>query len=255
MNLFDVEGKVVIVTGAGRGIGRSVAKGFAEANAKVVVCSRTEKELLSLQEEIETTGGICEVMTCDVSQPSDIENVIDQTMKKFGKIDVLINNAGITKKVPAKDLALEDFQQIIDINLTGVFLFAQLVGRVMIEQGNGAIINVSSIASEQGLTGSVAYAASKGGVKMLTKTLAVEWAENGVRVNAIAPAYVETPLVEAVKQTRDGFEEAVINRTPMRRMAQTDEMIGACIFLGSEASSYMTGETIFLDGGWKAYGL
>lgn len=255
MNLFDVEGKVVIVTGAGRGIGRSVAKGFAEANAKVVVCSRTEKELLSLQAEIETTGGICEVMTCDVSQPSDIENVINQTMKKFGKIDVLINNAGITKKVPAKDLALEDFQQIIDINLTGVFLFAQLVGRVMIEQGNGAIINVSSIASEQGLTGSVAYAASKGGVKMLTKTLAVEWAENGVRVNAIAPAYVETPLVEAVKQTRDGFEEAVINRTPMRRMAQTDEMIGACIFLGSEASSYMTGETIFLDGGWKAYGL
>lgn len=255
MNLFDVAGKVVIVTGAGRGIGRSVAKGFADAKAKVVVCSRTEKELLSLQEEIEATGGICEVMTCDVSQPSDIENVINQTMEKFGKIDVLINNAGITKKVPAKDLALEDFQQIIDINLTGVFLFAQLVGRIMIKQESGAIINVSSVASEQGLTGSVAYAASKGGVKMLTQTLAVEWAVHGVRVNAIAPAYVETPLVAAVKQTRDGFEEAVINRTPMRRMAQTDEMVGACIFLGSEASSYITGETIFLDGGWKAYGL
>lgn len=255
MNPFDVQGKVVIVTGAGRGIGRSVAKGFADAGAKVIVCSRTESELVFLQEEIEKTGGICEVVTCDVSRQSDIENVVQKTVEKFGKIDVLINNAGITKKIPAKDLALEDFKKIIDINLTSVFLFAQLVGRVMIEQGFGKIINVSSVASDQGLTGSIAYAASKGGVTMLTKTLAIEWAEYGVQVNAIAPAYVETPLVEAVKLTRQGFEESVINRTPMRRMAKPEEMIGACIFLGSEASSYMTGETIFLDGGWRAYGL
>lgn len=255
MNLFDVQDKVVIVTGAGRGIGRSVARGFADAGAKVIVCSRTTNELVTLQEEIQKAGGICEVTTCDVSRQSDIENVIQKAVEKFGKIDVLINNAGITKKVPAKDIALEDFQRIIDINLTSVFLFAQLVGRVMIEQGFGKIINVSSVASDQGLTGSVAYAASKGGVTMLTKTLAIEWAEYGVQVNAIAPAYVQTPLVEAVKQTREGFEESVINRTPMRRMAKPDEMIGACIFLGSEASSYMTGETIFLDGGWRAYGL
>lgn len=255
MNPFDVQGKVVIVTGAGRGIGRSVAKGFADAGAKVIVCSRTESELVFLQEEIEKTGGICEVITCDVSRKSDIENVVQKTVEKFGKIDVLINNAGITKKVPAKDIALEDFKKIIDINLTSVFLFAQLVGRVMIEQGFGKIINVSSVASDQGLTGSIAYAASKGGVTMLTKTLAIEWAEYGVQVNAIAPAYVETPLVEAVKLSRQGFEESVINRTPMGRMAKPEEMIGACIFLGSEASSYMTGETIFLDGGWRAYGL
>lgn len=255
MNHFDVQDQVVIVTGAGRGIGRSIAKGFGEAGAKVVVCSRTEDELVSLKSEIEEAGGVCEVMPCDVSQLKDIEHIVQKTVVKFGKIDILVNNAGITKKVPAKDLSIDDFQNILDINLTGVFAFAQLTGRVMIEQGYGKIINVSSVASVQGLKGSVAYAASKGGVAMLTKTLAIEWAEYGIRVNAIAPAYVETPLVEAVKESREGFEEAVINRTPMRRMGKTDEMIGACIFLGSEASSYITGETIFLDGGWKAYGL
>lgn len=255
MNLFDVKDQVVIVTGAGRGIGRSVAKGFADGKAKVVVCSRTEAELRTLQEEIEESGGVCEVIRCDVTERADIENVIHQTVEKFGRIDVLVNNAGITKKIPAKEIALEDFKQIIDINLTAVFLFAQLAGRVMIEQRSGKIINVSSIASAQGLTGSVAYTASKGAVNMMTKTLAMEWAKDGVRVNGIAPAYVETPLVEVVKQTREGFAEAVVARTPMGRMASPEEMVGACIFLGSDASSYMTGETIFVDGGWKAYGL
>ncbi|WP_158232543.1 SDR family NAD(P)-dependent oxidoreductase [Sporosarcina sp. P13] len=255
MNLFDVKNKVVIVTGAGRGIGRSIAKGFAKEGAKVVVCSRTKAELTVLKNEIKADGGICEVVTCDVGIRSDIERVIKTTVDTFGKLDVLINNAGMTKKVPAIDLTMEDFKQVIDVNLTGVFSFAQLAGRVMIKQGFGKIINISSIASVQGLKGSVAYAASKGGVKLITETLAIEWAEHGVQVNAIAPAYVETPLMEALKTSRVGFEEAVIQRTPMGRMAKPDEMIGACIFLASEASSYITGETIFLDGGWKAYGL
>lgn len=255
MDLFSLEQKVAIVTGAGRGIGRSVAIGLADAGAKVVVCSRTESELLTLQQEIMEKGGECSVVTCDVEHAEQVQHVIDVTKEKYGKIDILINNAGITKKVPAKDLALDDFKKIINVNLTSVFLFAQLTGRVMIEQGFGSIINVSSVASEQGLNGSVAYAASKGGVTMLTKTLSLEWAKLGVRVNAIAPAYVETPLVEAVKKSREGFEEAVHNRTPLGRMAKPEEMVGACIFLASEASSYITGETIFIDGGWRAYGL
>ncbi|MEK4425119.1 SDR family NAD(P)-dependent oxidoreductase [Solibacillus sp. FSL K6-1523] len=255
MEMFSLENKVAIVTGAGRGIGRSVAIGLAEAGAKVIVCSRTESELVTLQQEINAIGGECAIVTCDVEKTEQVQHVINFTKEKYGTIDILINNAGITKKVAAKDLALEDFEKIISVNLTGVFLFAQLAGRVMIEQGFGSIINVSSVASEQGITGSVAYAASKGGVTMLTKTLALEWAKLGVRVNAIAPAYVETPLVEAVKNSREGFEELVNNRTPLGRMAKPQEMVGACIFLASEASTYITGETIFLDGGWRTFGL
>lgn len=151
---------------------------------------------------------------CDVSDPGQISATVDAAIDEFGRIDVLINNAGLTIKKPAEELPLEDWQTIININLTGVFLMAQAVGRHMLSQRSGSIVNISSIAGKTGLTGSSAYCASKGGVDMLTKTLAVEWAERGVRVNALAPAYTETPLVKAITDTRADFAERVAARTP-----------------------------------------
>jgi NAD(P)-dependent dehydrogenase (short-subunit alcohol dehydrogenase family) len=255
MDLFSLKGKTSIVTGAGRGIGRSIALGLADAGSNVVVCSRTTTELEELADEIKAKGVESLVVPCDVSKEGDIDHVIQKTLEYFPSIDVLINNAGITKKHPAEEYPLEDWNQILAVNLTGVFQFAQKVGKVMLEQGKGSIVNISSIASQQAIKKSLAYAASKGGVNMLTKNLAAEWADKGVRVNGIAPAYIETPLVVAVKNHREGFADDIINRTPMKRMGQPEELAGAAIFLASDASSYVTGETIFVDGGWTALGL
>ncbi|SFR77795.1 gluconate 5-dehydrogenase/2-deoxy-D-gluconate 3-dehydrogenase [Marinobacter daqiaonensis] len=254
MSLFDLSGQVSLITGAGRGIGRSIALGLAEAGSDVVLCSRSQEELEAVAVEVRKHGVRALVTPCDVRDPGQISAVVDQAIDEFGRIDVLVNNAGLTIKKPAEELPLDDWQTIIDVNLTGVFLMAQAVGRHMLSQRGGRIINISSIAAKTGLSGSSAYCASKGGVDMLTRTLAVEWAERGVRVNGLAPAYTETPLVKAITDTRADFAERVQNRTPMKRMARPDEMVGTAIFLASEASSYVTGETIMVDGGWTALG-
>lgn len=255
MKLFSLKGKTSIVTGAGRGIGRSIALGLAESGSNLVICSRTTIELEKLAEEIKKFGSEVLVIPCDIKNHEDIDNVINQAMERFQHIDILINNAGITKKHPAEKFTIEDWDNILAVNLTGVFVFAQKVGKIMLEQGNGSIINISSIASNQAVTQSIAYGASKGGVNMLTKTFASEWAEKGVRVNGIAPAYIETPLVKEVKNHRKEFAEEIVKRTPMKRMGQPEEVVGAAIFLASDASTYITGETIFVDGGWTAIGL
>lgn len=162
MDLFNLDNHVAIVTGAGRGIGREIALGLARAGCDVVICSRTESELNEVAEEIHAIGSTALVVACDVSKPEDINHVISEALARFKKIDILINNAGLTRKHPAEDFPLEDWHKIIQINLTGVFLFTQKVGKVMLEQGKGSIVNISSIASKQALTDSIAYAASKG---------------------------------------------------------------------------------------------
>lgn len=255
MSEFDLTGKASIVTGAGRGIGKSMALGLAKAGSNVVLCSRTESELNEVAEEVKGYGRKALVIPCDVTKPEDIQHVIDQTVEEFGQIDVLINNAGMTKKVAAEDYSLEDWSKIINVNLTGVFLFAQAVGKQMIKQKAGKIINISSIASQTALTGSVAYCASKGGVNMITKVLAVEWAKYGIQVNGIAPAFIETPLVQGVMEARKGIKEQIEGRTPLARLGKPEEIVGASVFLASDASSYLTGETIFIDGGWTAAGI
>ncbi|WP_077210996.1 SDR family NAD(P)-dependent oxidoreductase [Bacillus dakarensis] len=253
--LFDLTGKVSIVTGASKGIGRSIAVGLADAGSHIVLCSRTKSELEAVAEEVRQRGVEALVIPCDVSNPEDIQHVADETVNRFQQIDVLINNAGITVKKNAADYELEDWNKVISVNLTGVFLFAQAVGQYMIKQKNGSIINISSIAGETALKGSIAYCASKGGVNMLTKGLAVEWAKHGIRVNGIAPAYIETPLVKAITEVRRDYAEKVEARTPLKRLGAPDEIVGAAIYLASEASSYTTGETIKVDGGWTALGL
>lgn len=254
MSLFDLSGDVSLVTGAGRGIGRSIALGLAHSGSDLVLCSRSRDELDAVAAEARNHGVRALVVPCDVADPGQISAAVDAAILEFGRIDVLINNAGLAIKRRAEDLPLEDWQTIINVNLTGVFLMAQAVGRHMLGRGSGSIVNISSIAGKTGLVGSSAYCASKGGVDMLTRTLAVEWADRGVRVNALAPAYTETPLVKSITDVRADFADKVVARTPMKRMADPEEMVGTAIYLASRASSYVTGEIVMVDGGWTALG-
>ena len=254
MSLFDLSGKVSLITGAGRGIGRSIALGLADAGSDLVLCSRSRDELEAVAAEARGKGAKALVVPCDVSDPGQITAAVDTAIRELGHIDVLINNAGLAIKRRAEDLPLEDWETIINVNLTGVFLMAQAVGRHMLDRGSGSIVNISSIAGKTGLAGSSAYCASKGGVDMLTKTLAVEWAGRGVRVNALAPAYTETPLVKSITDVRADFADRMVARTPMRRMADPEEMVGTAVYLASRASSYVTGEIVMVDGGWTAFG-
>lgn len=254
MTRFDLSGKVSLVTGAGRGIGHGIALGLAEAGSDLVLCSRSEEELAEVAREAASLGVRTLVAPCDVTDPQQVQQAVDAAVAEFGHIDVLINNAGMTIKKPAEEVPLDEWQRVIDVNLTGVFLVAQAVGRQMLRQGSGSIINISSIAARTAITGSLAYCASKGGVDMVTRVLAVEWAERGVRVNGLAPAYTETPLVKAITDAKADFADRVKARTPMNRMANPEEMVGTAIFLASGASSYITGETIMVDGGWTAKG-
>lgn len=252
--MFELTGKTSLVTGAGRGIGHSIALALAEAGSDLVLCSRSRDELESVAQEVRSRGVRALVAPCDVTDAGQVQAAADAAAKEFGAIDVLINNAGMTVKKPAEDVPLDEWQKVINVNLTGVFLMAQAVGRQMLKQGRGSIINISSIAAKTAITGSVAYCASKGGVDMVTKVLAVEWADRGVRVNGLAPAYTETPLVKAITDAKADFADRVKARTPMNRMARPEEMVGTAIFLASDASSYITGETIMVDGGWTAKG-
>ncbi|HUD59819.1 MAG TPA: SDR family NAD(P)-dependent oxidoreductase [Acetobacteraceae bacterium] len=249
MSEFDLTGKVVVVTGAGRGIGRAIAEGLARHGARVVLAGRTEATLADAAAAI---GEPASVQVADVSREADVLALRDAVVARCGRIDVLVNNAGINPIFRDIDrISLDDWQSIIDINLTGTFLCCKHLGGVMVEQGAGSIINISSVAGHVGLLRSVPYCASKGGVEMLTRALALDWAKRGVRINTLAPGWVDTDLTHGLLE-HDTHGRRLLDHTPMGRFATPGDMVGAAVFLASDASAYMTGQSLLIDGGWTA---
>lgn len=247
--LFDLTGKVAIVTGGSRGIGKEMAEGLAEAGARLMLCARRAEWLDETVQEFLDRGFDVAGMTCDVSKPDEAQAVVDAAVEKFGIVDVLINNAGISWGAMPEDMHLEKWQHVLNVNLTGCFLFAQAAGRQMLKQQSGSIINIASIA---GLTSSAngpfyaGYVASKAGLIGLTRELAASWGRKGIRVNAIAPGFFHSRLADAVI---DIYERSIQENNVIPRVGSEGELKGVVVFLASDASSYITGQTIAVDGG------
>jgi gluconate 5-dehydrogenase len=250
--LISFKDKVVIVTGGARGIGRAISEAFAAHGAAVALAGRNTEALEEAARSIAAAGGTAKPFATDIAKEESVTALCSGVLDAYGRIDVLINNAGINPWYKnAEDTSLSEWQQIIETNLTGVFLACKYAGRAMIAAGQGAIVNISSIAGRVGLPKSAAYCAAKGGVELLTRELAYEWAKKGVRVNAVAPGFVETDLTHGLGQ-HPVLGKRITERAPMGRFGQTDEISGACLFLASPAASYITGCSITVDGGWTA---
>lgn len=248
-DLFDLTGKTAIVTGGSRGIGKEMAEGLAEAGANLMLCARRQEWLDETVAEFEARGFNVAGKACDVAKADDVQGVVDETISKFGTVDILINNAGISWGAMPEDMPLAQWQKVIDVNLTGCFLMAQACGKEMLKQQSGSIINIASIA---GLTSSAngpfyaGYVASKAGLIGLTRELAASWGRKGIRVNAIAPGFFHSRLADAVI---DIYERSIQENNVIPRVGNEGELKGVIVFLASEASSYITGQTIAVDGG------
>lgn len=247
--LFDLTGKTAIVTGGSRGIGKEMAEGLAEVGASLMLCARRREWLDETVAEFSERGFNAAGMVCDVSQPDQVEALVNATVQKFGGLDILVNNAGISWGAMPEEMSLEQWQKVIDVNLTGCFLMAQAAGREMLKNNSGSIINIASIA---GMTSSAngpfyaGYVASKAGLIGLTRELAASWGRRGIRVNAIAPGFFHSRLADAVI---DIYEHSIQENNVIPRVGEEGELKGITVFLASEASSYITGQTIAVDGG------
>ncbi len=249
---FDLSGKMAIVTGAGRGMGYDIALALARYGADIVVCSRTVSELEKAKAEIEKIGRRTLIHQMDVTKVPEIQNMVEQAVKVFGHIDILINNAGINIPQWAVDVTEEAWDRVLETNLKALFFCAQAVGRVMIQQKKGKIINISSQTGTIAIPQRAAYCSSKGGVNQLTKVLAIEWAQYNINVNAVAPTFIETPFTKPMFE-KEGFRDYVLGNSPLGRVGKPEDVTGAVIYLASEASNLVTGHILLVDGGWTAH--
>ncbi|WP_400163501.1 SDR family NAD(P)-dependent oxidoreductase [Brevibacillus sp. TJ4] len=253
MTRFDLSGKTAIVTGAGRGIGRALAIGLAEAGAQVAVVARSAADLQETVSEIEKAGGKAHAIVADLTASDAAQQVVDKTLETLGGLHILVNNAGMNIRKKAHEVAEEDWDRVVDLNLKATFRLSQAAGAIMCEQKYGRIINIASVAGLVALRTGVAYGASKAGVIQMTRVLALEWSRHGVNVNAIAPWYFKTPLTEGLLRD-EAFLQEVLQRTPSGRIGELEDLVGPAIFLASDAAAYISGQTIAVDGGMSIYG-
>jgi len=250
-NFNDLEGKTVIVTGGNRGIGQEIAIDFAQLGANVIVIARDKNSLNQTLDLLNESRGHHKIYALDITEINEVSTVINDVISIYGKIDVLVNNAGINISKPAFEIDEEDWNKVLDTNLKALFFISKFVGKYMAKEENGKIVNVASQVGFVGYYDRASYASSKGGVIQLTKALAVEWAQYNINVNAIAPTFVETELTEKMFENKT-FKEDVLNRILFHKMPQPTDISGAVIYLSSQLSNFVTGETIKVDGGWTA---
>lgn len=248
---FDLSGKIVLITGSSRGLGYSYAEGFLRQGATVILNGRNaetlEKAVSGLREQGYDAYGAC----FDVSDGDRVRNEVERISREIGPIDVLVNNAGIHRRHPLMEMSDEDFRAVLDVNLTGAFLVGQAVAKSMAERGHGKIINITSLNSVMARPNIGNYCASKGGLTMLTRSMATEWSRCGITCNAVAPGYIETDLTRPLTEDPQ-FDAWVKNEVPLARWGTTEDVVGTVLFLASPASDYINGTTIFVDGGWQA---
>jgi NAD(P)-dependent dehydrogenase (short-subunit alcohol dehydrogenase family) len=250
--LFDLSGRVALVTGGATGLGMQMATGLAEMGASLILCARKVERLEKAAAEFEKLGVQTLALACDVKNPAAVQAVVDAAVTKFGRIDILINNAGTSWGAPVEEMKLEHWNKVIETNLTGTFLFAQAVGKVMVPARRGKIINISSVAGIKGAPPefqAIGYHASKGGVIAFTKDLACKWGVHNIQVNAIAPGWFPTEMSAVVmERNKDHF----LSRIPLGRFGGENDLKGAAVFLASDASNYVTGQILAVDGGQTA---
>lgn len=248
-HLLDLTGKVAVITGSGRGLGKAVADGLAAAGAVAVIADIDEKSAAETACLLSEAGHESLAVQVDVADASSVDRMVDTVISQCGRIDILVNNAGINRRNPCIDMSEQDWDTVIDINLKGTFLCCRAVGRVMVEQRQGKVINVTSLLGSVAQPNRGPYAASKGGVVQLTKVLALEWAPCNINVNGLAPGYVLTELNLQLMEDKKAFDE-LTGRIPMGRWAQPEEIVGSALFLASPAADYITGQILYVDGGY-----
>ena len=253
-NLFDLSGKVALVTGAGSGLGQGIAEGYSQMGVAVSVVDIDSEAAQRVADGINAAEGNAIAIQCDVTQPDQVQAAVAHTLEEFGKIDILVANAGIGDRALAEDMTFEQWDRVMSINLTGVWLFDQEVGRHMVERGEGGrIINMSSIGGIIGVeTGNANYCASKGGIIAMTRCLALEWAKHNILVNAIAPTHSRTPLIEKLMREKPEVRTYFLGNIPLGRLGEVVDVVGPAIFLASDAASFVTGHVLVADGGHTA---